>query len=68
MTAWGLIAGLQMADMGHLRPGFVCDLFVIRRNYDDEQHGIRRQKDDHDISDEDAVMFQRLAAGEEVGA
>lgn len=68
MTAWGLIAGLQLAEMRSLRPGFVCDLFVLHRNYDDEQHGIRRRSDDHDLSDEDAEMLRRMAAGEEVSA
>lgn len=40
-----------------MTPGELCDLFVLRRGYDDEQHGIVRETDDHDISDEDAAMF-----------
>ena len=35
--------------MGSMAPGLICDLFILRRRYDDEQHGIRRTKDDHDI-------------------
>lgn len=59
MTAWGLIAGLRLREMRTLRPGRICDLFVLRRMYDDEQHGIRRKKesidaDDADFDDEDA--------------
>lgn len=45
--------------MMELEPGFVCDLFVLRRSYDDEQHGITRQSDDHDLTDADAAMFDR---------
>ena len=48
----------------------MCDLFVLRRGYDDEQHGIVREEDDHDISDEDAELFDHydeIAAAEEEG-
>jgi len=41
---YGLTAGLALADMGRLAPGFVCDLYVMRQRYDDQQHGIRRAK------------------------
>lgn len=68
MTAWGLIAGLGMPDMRGMRPGLICDLFLLRRRYDDEQHGIKRQSDDHDITDEDAAMFRRMRASKEVSA
>lgn len=27
-----------------MAPGLVMDLFIYRRAYDDQQHGIRRQK------------------------
>ena len=56
--------------MQELTPGFLCDLFVLRRAYDDEQHGIVRQTDDHDISDADAAMFDHydeIAAAEKEG-
>lgn len=33
-----------------LRPGLVIDLFLARRAYDDEQHQLRRETDDHDIN------------------
>ena len=26
-------------------PGMICDLYVMRQRYDDEQHGIRRKKE-----------------------
>ena len=45
--------------MQELTPGFVCDMFVLRRSYDDEQHGISRERDDHDLTDADAAMFDR---------
>lgn len=53
-----------------MTPGFVCDLFVLRRAYDDEQHGITRESDDHDISDADAALFDKydeIAAAEKEG-
>ena len=28
--------------MMRLTPGLVCDLFVLRQRYDDQQHGIKR--------------------------
>jgi len=57
VSAWGLIAGVTLKEQEALRPGFLLDLFVLRRAYDDEQHGITRKKDDHDISAEDKAMF-----------
>ncbi len=48
----------------------MCDLFVLRRGYDDEQHGIIRETDDHDISDADAELFDHydeIRAAEEGG-
>ena len=57
VSAWGLIAGVTLQEQEALRPGFLLDLFVLRRAYDDEQHGITRKKDDHDISAEDRAMF-----------
>ena len=52
--------------MRDVSPGMVCDLYVLRRRYDDEQHMIRRQQDDHDISADDAAAFERMEKGEEV--
>jgi hypothetical protein len=39
----GLIAGLRVEEIHQMRPGQVVDLFIYRRNYDDQQHGIRRK-------------------------
>ena len=61
MASYGLIAGLGWGDMRPLLPGLVCDLYILRRRYDDEQHGIERQRDDHDISDEDMKDFDEGA-------
>lgn len=41
---YGLIAGLGYTEMRTMSPGLVMDLFVCRRTYDDQQHGIRREK------------------------
>ena len=41
---FGLVAGLAYHEMGPLAPGLICDLFVMRQRYDDQQHGIKRQK------------------------
>lgn len=59
MTAWGLIAGVGYTEQQELTPGYLCDLFVLRRAYDDEQHGILREEDDHDIDSEDAKLFDK---------
>lgn len=42
IVSYGLIAGLTYTEMQDLRPGFVLDQFILRRNYDDVMHGIRR--------------------------
>jgi hypothetical protein len=41
---FGLVAGLDFATMQRLAPGLICDLYVMRQRYDDQQHGITRQK------------------------
>ena len=43
MLSYALIAGLSLSEAKHLRPGMVCDLYIYRRKYDDEQHGLRRE-------------------------
>ena len=56
--------------MQQLTPGFLCDLFVLRRGYDDEQHGITRETDDHDIDEADAELFDHydeIAAADKEG-
>lgn len=40
---YGLIAGLTLAETLASTPGFVADMYIMRRRYDDEQHGIRRK-------------------------
>lgn len=57
VAAWGLIAGLSWSEMMTLRPNLVCDLFFARREYDDEQHQLRRQKNDYDLNAEDLAMW-----------
>lgn len=41
---YGLVAGLGFAEEQDLAPGLICDLYVLRQRYDDQQHGIKRQK------------------------
>lgn len=48
VASYGLIAGLPLTEMRMRTPGFVCDMFLLRRRYDDEQHGIRRKREDPD--------------------
>jgi hypothetical protein len=42
VVSYGLVAGLRLDEINQMRPGAVLDLFVYRRNYDDQQHGIKR--------------------------
>jgi len=42
VVSWGLIAGLRVEEIHRMRPGAVVDLFIYRRNYDDQQHLITR--------------------------
>lgn len=44
LTAYGLTAGLSMAEMARMPPGMICDLYIYRLRYDDMEHGIRRKK------------------------
>lgn len=44
MIHYGLVAGLAFSEMGALAPGLICDLFVLRQRYDDQQHGIKRER------------------------
>ena len=43
VVSWGLIAGLRINEIHRMKPGQVMDLFIYKRNYDDVQHGIRRE-------------------------
>lgn len=40
---YGLIAGLTLEETLTSTPGFIADMYIMRRRYDDEQHGIRRK-------------------------
>lgn len=42
---YGLTAGLALREMGPLKPGLICDLYVLRLRYDDMEHGITRKKE-----------------------
>ena len=43
VVSWGLVSGLRLGEIHRMKPGAVMDLFIYRRNYDDVQHGIRRE-------------------------
>lgn len=44
----------------------MLDLYVLKRAYDDEQHGIKRgDGDDHDIGDEEEAAFDEDGDEEE---
>lgn len=65
-----MIAGVSLTEQRELEPGFLCDLYVLRRDYDDEQHGVVRASDDHDIDAEDYALFDHydeIAAAEKNG-
>lgn len=42
IISWGLIAGLTYTEMRDMQPGLILDCFILRRNYDDQMHGIQR--------------------------
>lgn len=44
VVSFGLIAGMTYGEMLRMSPGMIVDLYVYRRRYDDEQHGIHRIK------------------------
>ncbi len=43
VRAYGLIAGIALSEQNARTPGFLMDMFVYHRKYDDEQHGITRK-------------------------
>lgn len=45
MTSYGLIAGVTITEQRDMRPGLLCDLFALRRDYDDMEHGLKREKE-----------------------
>jgi hypothetical protein len=44
VVSLGLIAGLSVSEINRMPPGQVMDLYLYRRNYDDVQHHIMRQR------------------------
>ncbi len=42
VVSFGLTAGLRLDEIHRMRPGAVWDLYIYRRNYDDQQHFITR--------------------------
>ena len=46
IVSWGLIAGLTYTEMQGMQPGMILDEFILRRNYDDQMHGIKRGEGD----------------------
>lgn len=51
VRAYGLIAGIALSEQNARTPGFLMDMFVYHRRYDDEQHGIRRETPDKYVDD-----------------
>lgn len=43
MISYGLIAGLRYDEMQDMEPGKIIDLYIYRRRYDDQQHGVTRR-------------------------
>ena len=52
---------MSLTEQRDLCPGFLLDLYVLHREYDDEQHGIKRgDNDDHDIGQEEDDEFKEV--------
>ena len=45
IVSYGLIAGLSYQEIRKACPGAVITLYLHKRDYDDEQHGITRRKE-----------------------
>ena len=45
LCSYALVAGIPLRDAGRMAPGMICDLFIYRQKYDDEQHGLRRKRE-----------------------
>ena len=43
VVSFGLIAGLNLEQINRMKPGAVMDLYLYRRDYDDNQHRITRE-------------------------
>ena len=44
VVSYGLIAGLSYDQTMRTPPGMVIDLYLYRRDYDDQQHRLKRKK------------------------
>lgn len=44
VTSFGLIAGISYTESRSMSPGELCDYYIQRQAYDDQQHGISRSK------------------------
>lgn len=44
VVSFGLIAGLTYDQVMRTPPGMVIDLYLYRRDYDDQQHGLTRKR------------------------
>ena len=42
VVSYGLIAGLSYGEVMRTPPGMVIDLYLYRREYDDQQHRLMR--------------------------
>lgn len=49
---------MNMREIRGALPGFICDMYIWRRKYDDYYFRIRKENDDHDISAEDENWFR----------
>ena len=49
IISWGLIAGLSHTEIQDMQPGVILDVFIYRRTYDEQLHGIRRGEDNWQI-------------------
>ena len=48
VTAMGLIAGISITEQAQLAPGVITDCYIVRQDYDDIQHGIKRKGKEED--------------------
>ena len=44
VVSYGMIAGLSLDEIMRTPPGMVIDLYLYRRDYDDQQHRLMRKK------------------------
>ena len=44
VVSYGMIAGLSFDEILRTPPGMVLDLFLYRRDYDDQLHRLTRKK------------------------